>query len=172
MRKPRLLKDSAIYHVTARANRGEMIFHCPAMRQLFLNILKRAKQKYGFSVHNFCIMGNHIHLIIRPSRKGSLSKIMRWVLGLFARAWNKAHFVKGHVWGDRFFSKIIDHFIDFLRVFDYVSQNPVRSQLVKGAEEWEFGGIRHFITRKREILDMPVCLEILYRAYCRYFCTE
>jgi putative transposase len=132
-----------------------MIFHCPAMRQLFLKILKQAKQKYGFSVHNFCIMGNHVHLIIRPSRKGSLSKIMQRVLGLFARAWNKAHFVKGHVWGGRFFSKIIDRFIDFLRAFDYVSRNPVQAQLVKSAGERESGGIRHFITRKQEILDTP-----------------
>ncbi|MDR2485459.1 MAG: transposase [Treponema sp.] len=106
------MKDDAVYHITARANRGEIIFHCPAMRQLFLKILKRAKQKYGFSVHNFCIMGNHIRLVIRPSRKGSLSKIMQRVPGLFARAWDKARFVKGHVWGDRFFSKIIDRFIE------------------------------------------------------------
>ncbi|MDR2486245.1 MAG: hypothetical protein LBD55_12755 [Treponema sp.] len=87
-----------------------MIFHCHVMRQLFLNILKRAKHKYGFSVHNFCIMGSHIHL-------------------------------------------------------DYVSQNPVKAQLVNHAEDWEFGGIRHFIARKQKIL---VYLDILDNAYCRY----
>lgn len=172
MRKPRKLRDNATYHVTARSNRGEMIFSCRAMRQLFLDLLHRAKQKYGFAIHNFCIMGNHIHLVIRPSRKASLSKIMQWLLGLFARAWNKAHLVKGHVWGNRFFSKIIENFLGFLAVFDYVSQNPVKAQLVKSAEEWEFGGIWHFIIGKEEVLDLPICLKVVYQVYCQYFYTR
>jgi putative transposase len=172
MRKPRKLKDNATYHVTARANRGEIIFYCPAMRQLFLDILERAKRLYSFAIHNFCVMGNHIHLVIRPSRKASLSKIMQWILSLFARVWNKAHLVKGHVWGDRFFSKIIEDFLGFLAVFDYVSQNPVKAQLVKSAEEWEFGGLWHFITGKGTILDLPICLKVVYQMYYQYFYTR
>jgi putative transposase len=165
MRKLRILKQDAVYHVTARANRGDMVLFCPAMRQLFLNLLERAKKKYGFVIHNFCIMGNHVHLIIRPGPKGSLSKIMQWVLGLFARAWNKKHGVKGHVWGDRFFSKTVETLFDFLHTFDYVTKNPVKANLVESAAEWEFGGLRHFITGKRTILDSPLCIEVLYQAY-------
>ncbi|MDR2518530.1 MAG: transposase, partial [Spirochaetaceae bacterium] len=140
------MKKNAVYHVTARANRSENIFFCPAMRRLFLSTLKRAKKKYPFAIHNFCVMSNHIHLIIQPGPDANLSRIMQWVLGVFARAWNRAHGVKGHVWGDRFFSKILDDFKDFFRTFWYVTENPVKAQLVKSAEEWEFGGLWHFIT--------------------------
>ncbi|MDR0597087.1 MAG: transposase, partial [Treponema sp.] len=60
MRRNRKLKPGAVYHVTARANRKEMILHCHAMKVLFLHTIKRAKKKFRFQVHNFCVMGNHI----------------------------------------------------------------------------------------------------------------
>ena len=167
MRKPRLIKQDAAYHVTARANRGEMALFCPAMRKLFLNLLERAKKKYGFVIHNFCVMGNHIHLVIRPSPKGSLSQIMQWVLSMFARAWNKKHGVKGHVWGDRFSSKVLDSLFDFLHAFRYVSLNPVKASLVEKAEEWEFGGLWHFIRGNRSILGRTICMEALYQSLLR-----
>ncbi|MDR0543220.1 MAG: transposase [Dysgonamonadaceae bacterium] len=115
------------------------------------------------------MLGNHIHLIIRPAKGESLSKIMQWILSVFARAWNKAHFVNGHVWGERFYSKIIEAADDFLEIFNYVSLNPVKAQLVKSAEEWEFGGIWHFISGETGILDISFCLERIYQEYCRSF---
>jgi putative transposase len=140
MRKPRKLKKNAVYYITAGVNRGENIFFCAAMRQLFLFTLKRAKKKYGFTIHNFRVMSNRIHLIIQPGPDGNLSRIMQWILSVFARAWNRAHGVKGHVWGDRFFSKILDDgFKDFFRTFWHIIENPVKSQCVKRTEEWELG---------------------------------
>ena len=152
MRKPRKLKKNAVYHVTARVNRNEHIFFCAAMRQLFLFTLKRAKKKYAFTIHTFRVMSNHIHLVIQPGPDGNLSRIMQWVLGVFARAWNRAHGVKGHVWGDRFFSKILDDCKDFSRTFSYVTEKPIKAQRIKIADEWEFGGLWHFITEDRIII--------------------
>ena len=171
MRKPRVLMKDAVYHVTARANRGEMIFCSPAIRRLFLAFLEKAKKKYPSSVLNFCVMGNHIHLIIRPKNEDALSKIMQWILGNFAKAWNKLHGVKGHLWGGRYFSRIVEVLDDFLKVFDYICQNPVKARLVGSAQEWEFGGLWHFIEQKREILDVHICLETVYLEYCRSLFT-
>ncbi len=89
MRKKRKLIEGAKYHITARANRSELILNAPKMKGLFLNILKRAKKKYKFSITNFCIMGNHIHLMIQPLKPESLSRIMQWILATFAINYNK-----------------------------------------------------------------------------------
>jgi len=145
MRKNRHLEQGAVYHVTAQINRGEMAFSETAMRELFLAFVKRAKKKYSFAVYNFCVMGNHIHFEIQPDRGSSLSKIMQWLLGNFAKAWNKAHGVKGHLWGDRFWSKIIRTIRGLKRVFDYISRNPVEAGLVKRPEEWEYGGVGQYV---------------------------
>jgi REP element-mobilizing transposase RayT len=85
MRKRRQLRPGAIYHVVARANRQEMIFEPDAFKQIFLAAIIRAKKKYRFSLFNFCIMGNHIHFIIQPGEKADLSKIMQWILSVFAK---------------------------------------------------------------------------------------
>ena len=124
MRNNRQLEPNAVYHVTARINRGEMIFNENAMRLLFLSFVTLAKKKYPCAIYNFCVMGNHVHFAIRPDKGSSLSKIMQWLLGNYAKAWNKAHGVTGHLWGDRFFSKIIRGKKAFRRVFEYISLNP------------------------------------------------
>jgi putative transposase len=164
MRRNRKLKPGATYHVTARANRREMILHCEAMRALFLATIKQAKKKHRFQVHNFCIMGNHVHLIIRPEQGESLSRIMQWILSVFAMAWNRKHFTTGHVFGERFFSKIIDSMGEFIKTFLYVTENPVNAHIVRRVDEWRFGGLWHFIIGDREVLgDLPRFTTFLYQ---------
>jgi putative transposase len=88
-------------------------------------------------------MDNHIHLLIKPGEKASLSKIMQWVKGNFAKRWNKIHGIKGHLWGERFFSRIIKDEEDFAKVSEYIDENPVKAKLVQEAKDWKFGGLFH-----------------------------
>jgi len=154
MRKNRRLLEGAEYHVTARINRGEMIFLNREDRELFIEILKRTKKKFNFSLKNFCIMGNHVHFLIKPGLGVSLSKIMQWLLGVFAQLWNKRHGFSGHLWGDRFFSRIIFGILDFLRVFSYIDQNPVAAGLADHSEQWEHGGAWHQKNRISDIIEL------------------
>ena len=155
MRRNRRLLDGAEYHVTARINRGEMVFLAIEDRELFIEILKRAKKRFSFLLKNFCIMGNHIHLLIKPGPGASLSKIMQWILGVFAQLWNKRHGVSGHLWGDRFFSRIIMGILDFLRVFLYIDLNPTIAGLVEYPEQWEYGGLWHHKKGLTDIIELP-----------------
>ena len=143
MRRIRELLEGAEYHVTARINRGEKIFLAQEDRKLFMDTLKRAKKKFTFSLKNFCIMGNHIHLLIKPGPGVSLSRIMQWLLGVFAQLWNKKHGLSGHLWGERFFSRIILGILDFLRVFAYIDYNPVIAGMTTQPEQWQYGGLWH-----------------------------
>ena len=138
-----MLRDGAEYHVTARINRSEMILSSTEEKNLLLSVIKRAKKRYSFNVKNFCIMNNHIHLLIKPGDGESLSRIMQWILSVFALAWNRKHGISGHVWGERFFSRIIAGIVDFLRVFMYIDENPVYAHLVEHRCKWEFGGLWH-----------------------------
>jgi putative transposase len=116
MRKPRKLVSGAVYHVTAGANRKEFILNSPEMKRLFLKVIKRAKSKYAFKVTNFCIMGNHIHLLIKPLGKENLSRIMQWILATFAINFNIRFNISGHVWYDRFHSKVIESFRQYIEL--------------------------------------------------------
>lgn len=162
MRTNRKLLEGAEYHVTARVNRGEKIFLAPEDRELFMGILNRAKKKYSFSLKNFCVMGNHIHLLIKPGPGVSLSKIMQWILGVFAQLWNKRHGLSGHLWGDRFFSRIILGIKDFLRVFTYIDYNPVIAGLVEHPEQWKHGGLWHHKKGLTDIIELADSLVLDY----------
>lgn len=143
MRKNRQIVPGAYYHVSTRANRGEMIFNTRIMKELFLNVLHEAKGKYSFRVENFCIMGNHFHLLIRPDHDVSLSAIMQWVNSVFALRYNKRMGLTGHVWGERFFSVVLFSLMDYLRTFIYIDDNPSVAGLVNGTEPYEFSGKWH-----------------------------
>jgi REP element-mobilizing transposase RayT len=151
MRKPRQLREGAKYHVSARANRQEMILRKDAIKDLFLDVVKRAKKKYAFKLENFCVMENHFHLVIQPSIGVSLSVIMRWIMSVFAMTWNRRHGLNGHVWGERFFSRIIQTLADFLQVLEYIDLNPVAGGLVRDPAHWRFGGCWR---RTRQLWDL------------------
>jgi putative transposase len=163
MRKPRELREGARYHVTARANRKEMILDSGAMKELFLSVVKRAKQKYNFRIENFCILGNHFHFVIQPGRGESLSAIMRWIMSVFAMTYNKERGLTGHVWGERFFSRIVSGLRELVQVFEYIDENPVRACQVADRREWRYGGLWHHRTGCLDIVDeMPEWMRILF----------
>ncbi|AEF83668.1 conserved hypothetical protein [Treponema primitia ZAS-2] len=93
---------------------------------------------------------------------------MQWILSVFAMAWNRKHLVSGHVWGERFFSKVLDSIRDFIKTFIYVIQNPINAQIVGRADEWEFGGLWHFKEGNCEILEgLPGLTLGMYHLYYR-----
>ncbi|MDR1949610.1 MAG: transposase [Spirochaetaceae bacterium] len=155
MRKLRELQQGAEYHVTARINRGEMVFSPREEKVLFIQVIKRAKKKYKFQIKNFCIMENHIHLLIKPGKDESLSRIMQWILSVFAMAWNRKHDISGHVWGQRFFSRIITGIVDLIGVFIYIDRNPVEAHIVERPWEWEYGGLWHHRNGIEDIVEKP-----------------
>jgi putative transposase len=150
-----MLQEGAAYHVTARINRSEMILSSREDKNLFLAVLRRAKKKFNFQIKNFCLMNNHLHLLIKPGDKESLSRIMQWILSVFAMSWNRKHHLTGHVWGERFFSRIIPGMVGFLRVFMYIDDNPVNAQIAGRPWEWEFGGLWHHRRGIRDITEAP-----------------
>ena len=167
MRKPRKLAHGAIYHVTARANRGELILNSPKIKNLFIKIIKRSKKKYNFALTTFCVMGNHIHLMIQPHKKESLSRIMQWILATFAINYNNIFNLLGHVWYDRFHSTIISCFRQYIRTFEYIAENPVKAEIVKDTRMYEFGGIWYLQKGLYEILEPPdLLLKLLFPQQC------
>ena len=141
MRQARRLQENARYHVIARANRKEMLLDSAFNKNLFLEIVAKAKKKYDFRIENFCVMGNHFHFIIQPLNGASLSAIMKWILGVFTMTYNRIHQTWGHFWGGRFFSRPISSLMEYLQVFKYIDNNPVKACRVERAEEWRFGGL-------------------------------
>jgi putative transposase len=88
-------------------------------------------------------MDNHIQFLIKPGKTASLSEIMQWIKGNAAKKWNKMHGTKGHLWGERFFSRIISDENDLAQTSTDIDDDPVKENLVEEAKSWKFSGLFH-----------------------------
>ncbi len=155
MRKNRQLKPDATYHVTAHINTGRVALEPDEFKKLFMQVVKDAKEKHSFSLKNFVIMDNHIHFLIKPLLNSSLSKIMQWILAVFAIRYNKETESSGHVWRSRFWSEIKEDEEAIEAVFKYIAENPVKAEIVKEARDYVYSGVYYILQEIFEIVDKP-----------------
>lgn len=100
-------------------------------------------------------MSNHIHFIIRPGRDENLSRIMQWILSVFAVAYNRELGYVGHVWRDRFKSRVIETRQQLVSTFNYIARNPVNAGMVSAPVDYEHSGIRHIVEGNYSVVDPP-----------------
>jgi len=162
MRKRRILIDGSTYHVTSRINDKKNVFASKLGQKVMIIILERAKAKYGFILHNFCIMPNHFHLLITPAKGTNLSRIIQWIKTMSAKMWNKIHGSTDHLWGERFFSRPIEDMKDFSNTFSYIDQNPVKAGLVDNPAEWKACGAYYILYNLQNLVDYSPYARMAY----------
>jgi putative transposase len=157
MRKKREFIEGAAYHVTSRANDKKRVFERTVGQKIMLLVLEEAKEKFAFTLANFCIMPTHIHLLIIPGERGNLSQIMQWIKTHSAKRWNRIHGSTDHLWGERYFARRIKDLHEYFQVMDYIDQNPVKAGLAQSVGEWKDCGayhIRHGLPRLVDYTDL------------------
>ncbi len=155
MRKPRRLVDGARYHVVARANRKEFILESDKIKDMFLSVVNQAKHRFRFSIDTLCIMDNHFHLLLWPDENESLSRIMQWILSVFAIRFNRMFGLHGHVWYDRFKSAVVGTLRQFQHAYSYITENPVRAGIVTRARDYRYGAMGVRRSAAHRILGSP-----------------
>jgi putative transposase len=123
------------HHVTQRGNARQFLLASDGERLVYLELLRRYVQLHELALLGYCLMSNHVHLIVVPRRAESLALGLKNTHGRYASYWNAAHHSSGHVWQGRFYSCPLDeaHLWIALR---YAERNPVRARLVSQPEEW------------------------------------
>jgi len=104
----RQLLDGGCYHVIARGNNRQFLLNDEPAFRYFLDLLARAKTRYPARLYHYCLMSNHIHLLLEIGAGAHLPKFMPLVLQGYARWYGKRHGYSGHVWQGRYKSPRID----------------------------------------------------------------
>lgn len=154
-RKARIIEEEASYHVFAQINRQEYFLEEPKTKNMLKKAFQKAKQKYNFIIRNFCIMDNHFHLDIKPGKGESLSRIMQWIMSMFARWYNELKGQVGRVWRGRFKSRVIKTIEYAVRLFKYIANNPVRAGKVRDPEKYKYCGLFDIVNKNYSTLDPP-----------------
>ena len=127
-RELRPLAAGAYYHVTTRGNNRAPIVLDDTDRHTFIRILTRVVRRYGWKLHARCLMGNHYHLVVETPRP-NLSDGMRDLNGQYARAFNYRHRRCDHVFGQRFWSKLIESEEQYEATLDVCRPQPGQSRV-------------------------------------------
>lgn len=143
-RQLRIEFSGAFYHVTSRGNLRGKIFFADSDREQFLNILKRTKDRYSYSLHTYALMDNHYHLLIETPR-ANLSQIMQNVNTSYTVYVNKKYKRSGHLFQGRFKAVIVDNDNYLLQLSRYIHLNPVRSGMVRSPRDFKWTSYQEFI---------------------------
>ena len=140
-RLARIVIPGLPHHVTQRGNRREAIFFEDGDHEIYLDLLAEQTLKECVEVWAYCLMPNHVHLILKPTRSDDLGRAVGETHRRYTNFINARGRWTGHLFQSRFASVVLDdtHLICAVR---YVSLNPVRARLVSRPEDWRWSSVR------------------------------
>lgn len=130
MRTPRKQCESGIYHIICRGTGKQLIFEDDEDRTLFLALLKDSARHSSVEVLAWCLMGNHVHLLLH-AHIAQISQCMKRVCGRYAQQFNLRHIRSGHLFQERFKSEPIEGESYLLTVVRYIHFNPEKAGIAK-----------------------------------------
>ena len=148
---PRIARKISItgrYHVVLRGNNGHQIFYDPEDYKKFYSLLVRYKSECGYKCHAWCMMPNHIHLLVEI-KEYSLSMAIQRLTTAFVIWYNKKYKRVGHVFEGRFFSEPIDTDEYFFKAFRYINMNPVNGGICVKPEDFQYSSYNTYFNSAR-----------------------
>ena len=150
-RMPRVVVPDYPHHVTQRGNRRQRTFFCESDYRYYIELLSRFARKAKTEIWAYCLMPNHVHLVMVPNCEDGLRATLGEAHRHYTRHVNSREGWRGHLWQERFHSFIMDenHLMAAVR---YVERNPVAAGLCELPEEWKWSSAIPHIRRKDDAL--------------------
>ena len=159
-RLPRQKSDSGIYHIMLRGINQQVIFEDDEDYFKFVETLEKYKAVSGYKVFAYCLMSNHIHILIKVEKE-DLDLIMKRIAGSYVYWYNWKYYRKGHLFQDRFKSEPIEDDSYFLTVLRYIHQNPVKAGIVKSIDDYRFSSYNGYIDEDSDIVDFDFAFSLM-----------
>jgi REP element-mobilizing transposase RayT/DNA-binding transcriptional regulator YiaG len=148
--------QSGYYHIMVRGNEKKDIFRDDHDKLRFIEIIKKVKQGNSFYLHAFCLMDNHLHMMISEGKE-DVARIMKRITVSYVSYFNKKYRRVGHLFQDRFKSEVIEQDSYVLSLVRYIHKNPVKAGIVHNAADYKWSSHPGYIDEKSdfaEILDL------------------
>lgn len=151
--------ESRIYHVMLRGINKQQIFEDEEDSDKFIQILKECKAVSGFKLFAYCLMGNHIHLLIKEGKE-PVEQIFKRICGRYVYWYNIKYQRVGHLFQDRFKSEPVEDDGYFLTVVRYIHQNPVKAGICKSIKNYKYSSYAEYIS-KSWIVDTDFIFDMI-----------
>lgn len=148
-RQPREnLKEVKFYHIIVQGINREYIFKDQKLMNKYLELILENKEKYEVEIIAYCIMNNHVHLLMYGEEIRNISKMMQKVNSVYAQYYNFKNSRVGYVFRDRYLSQPIRADRQFINCVRYIHNNPVKAKIVNKPSEYEFSNYIEFYNKE------------------------
>jgi putative transposase len=149
-RQARISLEGLVYHIINRGNNRQEVFKDEDDFATYLKTVKRFKEKYSFKFYGYCLMNNHTHLIVEPTKPNTLSKIIQSITLSHIRLYHLKYKSSGHLWQGRFKNPIIQTDGHLLQCLKYIELNPVRADIITRPEGYRWSSYKFHAFGKDE----------------------
>lgn len=154
-RPARLIVSGVAVHVVQRGNDGGTCFRETGDYMLYLLHLRQLSEQSGCALHAYCLMTNHVHLLLTPASHESCSNLMRDPGQRYVQSFNRRHGRTGTLWEGRFHSSLVESARYVLACYRYIESNPVRAQMVNHPAEYAWSSYRANGGMRADSLVLP-----------------
>lgn len=129
--------SAGVYHVMLRGINRQVIFEDEEDYEKFLQVLRDCKSVSCFKLYAYCLMSNHVHILLRTGLEGEpLEQIFKRIGVRYVAWYNRKYGRSGHLFQDRFKSEAVNDDVYLLTVLRYIHQNPVKAGICKKPEQY------------------------------------
>lgn len=158
-RQARRKSESGIYHIMLRGINQQQIFEDEEDGFRFLETLSKYKEQCGYEIYAYCLMGNHIHILLKEGKE-NLTLVLKRIAGSYVYWYNWKYRRSGHLFQDRFKSESVEDDAYFLTVIRYIHQNPIKAGICKNIDGYKFSSYNEYIN-KPNLVNVDFCLGII-----------
>ncbi|MDI9501723.1 MAG: hypothetical protein GX291_02325 [Tissierellia bacterium] len=162
-RQPRIQDEYMIHHVVARGNRKEKVFHSDGDYIRYLQLLERYRDRYNFHLFSYCLMDNHVHLLVQQSTT-PLSKFMQGIQQSYTQYFNKKHTTSGHVFQQRYTSYPCTEDAYLISLIAYIHKNPKSAGLVPSVADYRWSSHQEILQHStKNLIDADALFALIGR---------
>ena len=159
-RQARKKSSSDVYHIILKGINDQVIFEDKEDNLRFIETLKKYKEISEYKIFAFCLMGNHLHLLLKTGKEG-LDVIMKRLAGSYVYWYNWKYNRSGHLFQDRYKSEAVENDSYLLTVLRYIHLNPLKAGLCKKPENYKYSSYNDYISGHSELVDVSFILSII-----------
>jgi len=159
-RSRRIAPADVALHIRCRGNNKQLVFHRDEDKLHYYKLLVDYKEVNKISIFHYCLMSNHVHLILWLTEHSNLSKFMKQISLSYFYYYSKLYGYTGHFWQDRFRSSVIDTDSYLLQCGKYIELNPVRAGIVDSPGKYNFSSYNYYAEGKYDPIVTPSPLYI------------
>lgn len=152
--------EFSTYHIIQRGNERKKIFHNDDDKFRFMETLARTKAKYNFLVFAYCLMDNHVHLLINDNGN-DISEIMKSLNVSYVAYFNRTYERCGHLFQDRFKSELVLDDQYLLAASRYIHNNPVKAMIVEGPNAFKWSSYSIYMGEAQDYFSLVDTVKIL-----------